>query len=205
MKKYFVLFIALILIGYTRSFAELADTIWTHKVPRDVINVRFSPDGKYIYAGSTKRNGFELDTNRITKIDAVTNKEVYKIPIPTTLTRMVLSQDGKYIIFAYDTLVKVYNTETKEELKTFILPMLSGNNRYSSIPALVGLSISFDNKYLGAVCGGGNINPNPKDRAQSNLVIWNFETGKEVYGNIESEYFYDSFSFSPTEDKYAIG
>ncbi|MCX6146973.1 MAG: hypothetical protein NTW25_06940 [Candidatus Kapabacteria bacterium] len=94
MKKYFVL-ILLIVALYLPLSAELSDTIWTHPLLGNVINVKFSPDGKYIYEAN--------QTKVISKIDAVTNKIVTEYNTPFGVYNMDLSQDGNYILACGDT------------------------------------------------------------------------------------------------------
>jgi WD40 repeat protein len=192
MKKSLFLFFALLFAGFSSSQAELADTIWTHPIAGEVKNVKFSFDGKYIYAGNN---------SQITKIDAVTNQEVYKILIPTTLTGMDLSQDGKIIAVACDTTLEVFDTETGEKLHTLFYPLNTGANRYRITQEIKSVSISYDNTFIGVVFNGGAMD----NKAQSTIAIWELQTGKLVLNSIERNLYYQYFAFSPTENKYAVG
>ncbi|MCX6148222.1 MAG: hypothetical protein NTW25_13390, partial [Candidatus Kapabacteria bacterium] len=131
---------------YLPSHAETSDTIWTHYINGNVISVKFSPDGNYVYSGST--------SNFVTKIEVSTNKVVKAFDTPKSLHSMDLSQDGKYLLLSGDTALIIVNTETGEIFKTFVYPFYLAPDKDDYITIyLKSVSFSFDGKYCGIVYG----------------------------------------------------
>jgi WD40 repeat protein len=196
MKRSLLLSLALLIACYTSSFAELSDTIWTHPLLGNVINVKFSPDGKYIYEAN--------QTKVISKIDAVTNKIVTEYNTPFGVYNMDLSQDGNYILACGDTTLFLIDTKTKEIIHNFQLPPVpQGEPSYSS-KGIESVSISYDNKYCGITLIGTKTTV-PKDMSTSSIICCELETGKLALNLVENSFIARYFKFSPTENIFAVG
>ncbi|MCX6145881.1 MAG: hypothetical protein NTW25_01335, partial [Candidatus Kapabacteria bacterium] len=184
----------MLLTCYTNSQAETSDTIWTHPIAGNVISVKFSPDGNYVYSGST--------SNIVTKIDVVTNKVLKAFDAPKNLHSMDLSQDGKFLLLSGDTALVIVNAESGEIFKTFVYPFYLAPDKDDYITIHIkSVSFSYDGKYCGIVYNGGN--PQTKTN-HSNLIVWELETGKVVLNRKDGNLIFESLLFSPTENILAV-
>ncbi|MCX6146710.1 MAG: T9SS type A sorting domain-containing protein [Candidatus Kapabacteria bacterium] len=198
MKKYFVL-IVLLIAFYLPSHAELADTIWTHQVPGEITSVKFSLDGKYIYAGSNQ--------NIIAKIEVATNQTIKTYTTENThlqnFRSMDLSKDGKFLLVASDTVLILMDAETGEYIRNYELPVNQGQNSYES-KGIASVSLSYNNKYCGVVLTGVH-QLTPKFLPLGSVICWELETGKLALNMVEGTFLASYFSFSPTENNFVVG
>ncbi|MCX6148220.1 MAG: T9SS type A sorting domain-containing protein [Candidatus Kapabacteria bacterium] len=192
MKKYFVL-ILLLLAFYLPSHAETSDTIWTHYINGYEQGVKFSPEGKYVYA---------VSSGYVTKIEVETNKTINVFNPKITIHSMDLSQDGKYLLLSGDTALVIVNAESGEIFKTFVYPFYLALDKDDYITIHIKtVSFSYDGKYCGIVYNGGN--PFTKTN-HSNLIVWDVGTGKVVLNRNDDNLVFESLVFSPTENIFAV-
>ncbi len=115
--KISIFLIVLLFLAISDSLHAESDTLWTKYIGSSVRTVKFSPDGRYVYAAVTGRSPMMLDANtgeivREFKEFTYVSEGSYRLSI-------AVSKDGKRL-FAGDNEAKFYvwDTESGELIKT---------------------------------------------------------------------------------------
>jgi WD40 repeat protein len=149
----------------------------------------FSRDGKQIYAG----NG----DGTISVWDVASGKEIRNWQAhPNQALKLVLSPDYRHLVSFGDALVKIWDTRTWREIKTFSIPRTAGSSYASST-----LAISHNGKLIAA----SYIELDPKQNTYVcvNTIVWNTKTGEKLFSLAGHKFDVNGLIFIP-DDRYLL-
>lgn len=170
MKKS-IFYFALLMVAFSNSLtydllAE-SDTIWTKYMNSVVTAVKFSPDGRYIYAAVHAYGPLKLDANTG---EILNEYQGFKFGDNTFFRALSVSNDGRFTVGGYSDTLFLYDNNDGKIVKTY---KYSIEGVFFNIFSQV--IISNDNKYVIATVG---YNLSANDKTKYKLCVWDMETTK---------------------------
>ncbi len=162
MKTILLLTVIIVFTGFSENLLaqqQLPDTVWSKDInsyngcPR---SLKFSPDGKYLFAGFRKQGILQLDRQ--------TGKIIRKIQAGGNIS---FSSTGDTVVFSGGNEIMIVRTKTGEIIDTIIMPV-DKNSRYNCQAV-----IAPDGKRIITTVGALNL-----DKPQ--LLVYNIETKKII-------------------------
>ncbi len=193
MKRYLIIFVlfmcsAVVLFGQE---PKDSDTVWVNKIGSEVKNVKFSPDGQFIYAAALGRKPLKLSTETG---EILKEYDGLQFSNDARWTPLDISTDGKWLISGdYGNELKIWDTETGLVVKT-----LNTNNTESQNNKFNTVSISPDKRFVFAT----NMYWIGTETFIQSILIWDLESG-ELLKEIQSR-FVTKVVASPDNKYFAV-
>jgi WD40 repeat protein len=168
--RYMALF-ALLLLAFsnmlTYDLHAESDTLWSKYIGSTVRKVKFSPDGRFVYAAVHAYGPLKLDAN---SGEILNEYQRFKYGDNSSFSALDVTKDGKYTVGGYSDTLFLYDNNDGKVVKTY---------NYSLDAVYFNLFtqaiVSNDNKYIIATVG---YNHSANDKTKYKLCVWNMETSK---------------------------
>jgi WD40 repeat protein len=167
MKKSIFL-IAFLLLSFSNSLWAESDTLWTKYIGSTVRTVKFSPDGRFVYAAVEGRSPLKLDANTG---EILMEYQGFTYSDYSFNNAIDISSDGKMLIGGDFHNLYIFDTETGKVIDS--LESDTKNYEYNRFNEVL---FAQDDNYVVACLNFGETTTKP----YSNLLIWDYKTKKII-------------------------
>ncbi len=190
MKRCLLLTVTLLILMSNFGIAE-SDTVWVKKIGSEVLQVKFSPDGQFIYAGAVGRKLMKLSTETG---EILREHEGVTIDLNARYIPLDISSDGTFLISGdYDNKMIVWDAQTGNILKTLNTNYSNNQNNKFNV-----VSISKDMRFVIAT----NMYWQSSEIFVNSLLIWDYQSG-ELLKEIQSRHL-TKVEISPDNQYFAV-